>query len=95
MPISVENVRTNLTDTDTLILFRLSNGNHLRLYFPSEGGVLLLTETTGKPVKTASMFKQEYPITIGVVPVLGPVEHNEEAVQDETVKRNLVTHRAS
>jgi hypothetical protein len=95
LPISVENVHTDLTDTDTYVLFRFSNGNNLRLLFPRDGGVLLIPETTGRPIKTAASFREEYPITIGIVPVLGPVEHNEEPVENETVRRGLATHRAS
>lgn len=95
LPISIENIHTNLLDADTYVLFRLSNGKSLRLFFPREGGVLLIPETGNKPIKTAATFKQEFPISIGIVPILGPVEHNEEPVQDDTVKRALATHRAS
>lgn len=44
---------------------------------------------------TASAFRKAFPIKISVVPVLGPVEHEEGLVQPETVERNLHTHRAS
>src|SRR5207253_6840699 len=40
-------------------------------------------------------FRSNFPIRIGVVPVLGPVEHEEPLVTEETVRRNLATHRAS
>jgi predicted ATPase len=38
---------------------------------------------------------RELPITIGFVPVLGEVEHEEELVQEATVRRGLTTLRAS
>lgn len=95
LPISIENVHTDLNEIDTHVLFRLTNGNNLRLFFPRDGGVLLIPEPAGRIVKGTSGFKQAYPISIGVVPVLGPVEHEEPVLQDETIRKNLATHRAS
>ena len=95
LPISIENVHTDLNEIDTFVLFRLTNANNLRLFFPREGGVLLIPEPTGKIGKGTSGFKQAYPISIGVVPVLGPVEHEEPVLQDETIRKSLATHRAS
>jgi hypothetical protein len=43
----------------------------LRLFFPQDGGVLLIPEPIGRMGKGTSGFKQAYPISIGVVPVLG------------------------
>ena len=33
-------------------------------------------------------------MTVGVVPVLGPVEHEERLLERTTVTRGLATHRA-
>jgi hypothetical protein len=95
LPISTENVHTNYTDDDALITFVLSNGNDLQLYFPGDRSCLLLAETHNVPLLSASAFQAAFPIEISVVPVLGPVEDREELVQEETVQRNLATHRAS
>jgi energy-coupling factor transporter ATP-binding protein EcfA2 len=95
LPISIENVHTDLNEIDTFVLFRLTNGNNLRLFFPQDGGVLLIPEPAGRMGKGTSGFKQAFPISIGVVPVLGPVEHEEPVLQDETIRKNLATHRAS
>jgi energy-coupling factor transporter ATP-binding protein EcfA2 len=97
LPISVENVHTDYADTDTTVKFRLSNGNKLILYFPQEQdrGCILIPETEGKPVISTTTFKNAFPITIGITPVLGPVEHEEALLAEETVRRDLVTHRAS
>lgn len=95
LPISTENVHTDYEETDAIVSFRLSNGNELQLYFPIGGGCFLLPKSAKRLVRTASGFRTEFPITLAVVPVLGPVEHREELVQAETVQRNLTTHRAS
>jgi energy-coupling factor transporter ATP-binding protein EcfA2 len=95
LPVSIENVHTDYAETDSVINFRLSNGNNMQLYFPRSGGILLLLDPVGKDVRTTASFKNAYPINIAAVPVLGPLEHEEDFVQLGTVQRGLETHRAS
>jgi energy-coupling factor transporter ATP-binding protein EcfA2 len=95
LPISIENVHTDYADTKTTVSFRLSNGNKLLLYFPEDGGCILIAEPLGRAIANTSAFKAAYPISIAVVPVLGPVEHEEEVRKQETVQKDLGTHRAS
>lgn len=95
LPISIENVHTDYAETDSKVVFRLSNRNILQLFFPREGGCVLLTDAGGRPTRTAGEFRRNFPVSIGVVPVLGPVEHEEQARDIDTVKRGLATHRAS
>ncbi len=95
LPMSIENVHTDYEDVETTVSFKLSNGNKLILYFPIDGGCCLLTETKGLAVNTPKQFKKEFPISLEIVPVLGPIEHNEQIVTEETVRKGLTTHRAS
>lgn len=95
VPMSVENVHTDYVEEDATVTFRLSNGSRLILLFPANGGIVFHCETNGRPVTTPSAFRQAFPIGVVSVPVLGPLEHNEEFVQQETVVRELSTHRAS
>lgn len=95
LSVSLENVATDYNSEDSRIEFRLSNRNKLNLYFPSDGGCTLYWETEGATVTTASRFATAFPITIQVVPVLGPLEHKEAYVTEETVREALSTHRAS
>ena len=95
LPISIENIHTDYEEVDTTVKFKLSNKNELTLLFPADGGCILLPETTGRDVATVADFKRAFPISVGVVPVLGPVEHKEVMVDPETVRKNLYTHRAS
>lgn len=95
LPISIENVHTDYDETDSSITFRLSNNNKLQLFFPEEGGCFLIPLTDPPAIRTPSQFKHAFPITIGVVPILGPVEHEEDVLNEETVRKNLATHRAS
>jgi energy-coupling factor transporter ATP-binding protein EcfA2 len=95
LPISIENVHTNLADEDTTITFRISNGNELQLFFPKDGPCLLIADAEGTPLGSPASFRNAFPISLAVIPVLGPVDHAEKLVLEETVERNLTTHRAS
>lgn len=95
IPISLENVHTDYEDEDTEIIFRLSNKNRLKLLFPASGGVILFLLHETITIKSISLFRQHFPVSIALIPILGPVEHNEVFVREETVRRELSTHRAS
>jgi len=93
--ISTENVHTNYVDVDSSVTFRISNGNRLRLLFPVKGGCLLIPEAQRSVINSPKSFRAAFPVTIAVVPVLGPLEHDERRVEPATVQRNLHTTRAS
>ena len=93
--VSLENIATNYNNEDSRIEFRLTNKNKLILFFPNDGGCFLTWENSGIGTASPTKFRQEFPINIQVVPVLGPLEHNEDIVTEDTVKAALNTHRAS
>jgi len=95
LSVSLENVATDYNSEDSRIEFRLSNKNRLILYFPNNGRCTLYWELDGPTVTTASRFRSEFPVVVQVVPILGPLEHNEIYVNEDTVKESLNTHRAS
>ncbi|WP_299177565.1 ATP-dependent endonuclease [uncultured Neptuniibacter sp.] len=92
--VSLENVATDYNSEDSKIEFRLTNRNKLFLFFPSEGGCILHWENEGSGVNTPARFRNAFPINIQVIPVLGPLEHEEAYVNEDTVKNSLNTHRA-
>lgn len=96
IPISLENAQTDYKDVEATVIFRLSNGNRLRLSFDSDdGGCVMYADSTERGIVDRAAFKKEFPISLGVVPVLGPLENREPIVKKETVNQNLATHRAS
>lgn len=96
LPVSTENVFTDYDESNPATIdFRLSNGNHLKLVFPERGDCLLTCDNTGKPVRAPSDFKRIFPVTIGFVPILGPVDHDEPLYQKEAARKALLSHRAS
>jgi len=95
-PISLENVHTNYADLDSGIVFKLSNGSQLLLHFPKGGeDCTLIARSKTRAVRTAGAFRTSFPLALAIVPVLGPLEHDEELVEAETVERNRSSHRAS
>ncbi len=95
LSVSLENVATDYNSEDSHIAFRLSNRNVLILFFPNDGGCTLCWENDGNAITSVSRFNTAFPITVQVVPVLGPLEHKESYVTEGTVKDALSTHRAS
>src|SRR5262249_36062523 len=94
MPISLENVHTNYNSSESKITFRFSNRNLLRLIFPEDGGCILLPYADGSTITTTAQFKRHFPVSLTIVPVLGPVEHREIRREKDTVVAGLSTHRA-
>jgi hypothetical protein len=92
---SLENVHTDYSATDSRVTFQLSNGNRLHLVFPRTEGCFLLPETRTTLIHPPASFKRAFPIELTVVPVLGPVEHREKRRERDTVVAGLSTHRAS
>jgi len=95
VPISLENVQTDYNGAESRVTFNLSNGNALALIFPNDGGCVLAPQLETGVVTSAAIFKREFPMSLVVVPVLGPVEHNEHRRERSTVVAGLSTHRAS
>ena len=96
VPVATENVFYNYDeDQPASVNFRISTGDHLILFFPELGICNLICENSGKPITSPSTFRQRFSIDIGFVPILGPVEHNEQLYQREAAREALLTHRAS
>lgn len=96
VPVATENVFFDYDDSQpAFVQFRISNGNHLTLFFPERGVCYLICETRGRPVTSTATFKSQYNVSIGFVPILGPVEHHEPLYQKEAARLALLTHRAA
>lgn len=94
LPVSLENVHTDYAEEASSIDFEFSTKSVLTLHFPKNGGCALIPTSINGAIATTAAFRKSFPFTIGVIPVLGPLEHNEPVVTEETVRTNLYTHRA-
>lgn len=96
LPIAAENVFFNYDDAEPAeIRFRVSNGNFLKLHFAEQRSCYLLFETQKKAIRSPTDFKREFDVEIAFVPILGPVEHNEQLYQKEAARLALLSHNAS
>lgn len=96
LPVAAENIFSDYNDEKpATIKFRISNGNHLLLYFPEREACLMFTECQKVIVRTTTQFRSQYDCEVAFVPVLGPVEHNEPLYQKEAARLALTSHRAS
>lgn len=96
LPISSENIFHDYDDSEPAeVTFKLSNGNKLILHFPAQGSCFLLPDATGGKVDSPTSFKKYFDISVGFVPILGPVEQNEPLYQEDAARRALMTNGAS
>ena len=96
LPVSTENVFTDYDDSNpATVTFRLSNRNTLKLIFSEVGFCIMTCESESGTVRSPNDFKKHYPITVGHVPVLGPVEHIEKFYQQEAARLAFLTHGVS
>jgi hypothetical protein len=95
--VATENIFFDYDDSQPAVVrFRISNGNELLLFFPEPGVCTLICEPKGKPiVMSTTSFKAEYNVSIGFVPILGPVGHNERVYEKEAARLALLTHDAA
>ncbi|MEW8509133.1 MAG: AAA family ATPase [Candidatus Thiodiazotropha sp.] len=94
LPISIENIHTNYAEIDTTVEFKTSGPGTLTLYFPERGGCMFFVRGPDGPIRSPVGFKS-FPFSIQVVPVLGPLEHEEPVLTEGTVRQNLATTRAA
>lgn len=84
-----------LDDEDASIVFDLSNGNSLTLWFPEQGACYLIPDAQGKSAWSPSTFKKNFDCRIGFAPVLSPVDHYERLYKPEAARLALLNYQAS
>lgn len=96
LPVATENIFHDYNDAvPATVRFQLANRKALELHFPAMKEAYMFCDTPGKTIRTVSDFRREFDVSLGFVPVLGPVEHNEALFQKEAARLALLTHRAA
>lgn len=94
--VAEENLFFNYDESEpATVTFRLSNGNELLLYFPEQGACYLIADTQGRKIQSPASFRSNFKCQIGFVPILGPVEHNEQLYDKEAARLALFSTRAA
>jgi len=94
LPIVLGNIQTNLNDGFSKIRYRLKDGQNLYLLFSPEHPTYLYFDTPRKPPQNSSSFKKEFPLKISIIPTLGPLEVEEERLNEDYVKQWGASRRA-
>lgn len=96
IPIAIDNIPTDYDDECIpQVDFILSNNDKLVLYFPQQSCCVLRCFCKAKEIIRPSDFKNHFKVAINFVPVLGPVENNEDLYQMEAARSAKLSHRAS
>jgi hypothetical protein len=94
--VAEENLFWNYDDSEAAtIRFVPSNSNELTLWFPEQGTCYLFAQSNGKSSYTPTTFKSNFNCRIGFVPILGPLEHNENLYEPEAARLALFNYRAA
>ncbi len=94
--VAEENIFYNYDDREPAqVIFRLSNGNALTLFFPGTQFCVLIPDAQGKQILNTTSFKTHFNCPIGFVPILGPVEHREPLYEKEAARLALFNYRAA
>ncbi|MGW6743090.1 ATP-dependent nuclease [Streptomyces sp. NPDC055025] len=96
-----ESVRHNFRDDETSMELSWKNGCKMRIVWPERrpyedepNPFFYLLEVNGSPPRTVAPVKANFS-TIGVIPTLSPLEHEEAILEAETVRKNLSTRLSS
>jgi len=94
--VAEENLFFNYDQSEpATVKFKLSNGNELLLHFPEQGTCYLIADANGKTNHTPSTFKSQFNSMVGFVPILGPLDHNENLFEKEAARLALFNYRAA
>jgi AAA15 family ATPase/GTPase len=96
IPVATENVFHNYNeDNCAIIRFKFSNNSSIRIFFPAAGECYMVCENESRIIRSPADFKNYFPIDIGFIPILGPVEHKEQLFQKEAARLALYASTAS
>ncbi len=94
--VASENIFYNYDDSEPAeISFKLSNKNELVLFFPERNACYLIANSQSKVVRNTSTFRSQFNCPIGFVPILGPVDDNEQLYEKEAARLALFNYRAA
>lgn len=95
LPLNLENIQTNFNTTiPSTIKFSLDDGKSLTLVLHPEHSPYLLFDTNGVVPKKASDFRSEFPLNLSIIPTLGPLEIEENLLDEEYVRSSYGSRRS-
>lgn len=92
--IPIVNISRNYSDEPAIVRVTLENDAQLVVILHESHAVKVYLKNVISPPKNAKSFLREFPLSLVVVPTLGPVEENEFYLTDTTISRSENTRTA-
>lgn len=96
LPIAANNIFTDYDDSlPAEITFKFTGQSEIRLIFPGGSTCIMRATKNNLSAHNTAEFKRMFPLDIGFIPVLGPVENEEPVYSKETARRALLSYGAA
>ena len=92
--ISITNLAWNYSDNPASVRITLRNGAQFVIILHPDHPIKAYLLTGGPPPRTTAAFQRQFPLSLVVVPTLGPVEEREHYLTDKTISSSENTRTA-
>lgn len=94
MSIPIGNITWNYSDEPAVIRLTLGNGSEFVILLQPDAPIKAFLLSGKQVPRTTASFRKQFPLSLVVVPTLGPVEENENYLTDKTISRSENTRTA-
>lgn len=92
--IPITNIAWNYSDNPASVRITLRNGAQFVIILHPDHPIKAYLLTGGPPPRTTAAFQRQFPLSLVVVPTLGPVEEREHYLTDKTISSSENTRTA-
>lgn len=94
LKIPIANITWNYSDDPATIRLWMTNGSQFVILIHPDHPIRAYLLTEGPAPRTTAAFRRQFPLSLVVVPTLGPVEENEYYLTDKTISSSENTRTA-
>ncbi|QFT71773.1 ATP-dependent endonuclease [Ruegeria sp. THAF33] len=94
LKIPIVNITWNYSDNPASVRLSLKNGSQFVILLHPDQPIRAYLLCDGPLPRTTSAFRRQFPLSLVVVPTLGPVEENEQYLTDKTISTSENTRTA-
>lgn len=92
--IPIANIAWNYSDNPASVRITLRNGAQFVIILHPDHPIRAYLLTDGPPPRTTAAFQRQFPLSLVVVPTLGPVDEREHYLTDKTISNSENTRTA-
>jgi hypothetical protein len=95
LPISLANIHSDYdVEKETSVVFALQDGSKLKLQFFDNSRCIMTVFESAFPARNTGQFRKAFPISICSFPTFGPLEEEEELLNDDYVRQWQASRRS-